>query len=62
MPKARISAQIICYNKNTYKYNAASGDWLVHMWGWWPYGNNPRWSWVRVSCDKVPDEVKRLVK
>ncbi len=70
MPKATIAAQIICYDKNVYKHNTASGDWLIHKWAYWTgwegpeimRAKKPRWKWVRIPCEDVPYEVKRLIK
>jgi hypothetical protein len=59
MPKARIVAQIVCFNKATYKYNVSGGDWYKHTWGYWTW--KPSWKWVRTPEYKIPKKVKDLM-
>jgi hypothetical protein len=62
VPVAVISAQIIRYGTNSYKYMSPSGNWLALMWGWWPHGHSPEWRWSKIPEDKVPDDVKKIAK
>jgi hypothetical protein len=57
---ARVSAVDITVGRTQYRLRGE--QWYVHMWGWWPTGANPRWAWVDVAEDCVPDEVKALAK
>ena len=35
----------------------SQGNWSVYMWGWWPFGGNPRGQFVSIEKSKVPKEL-----
>ena len=60
MSEATICERTIAYGNQRWRVNS-SGQWQVLMWGWFPFGNNPRWSWEPIDSSKVPKEVLKAV-
>lgn len=59
--KPTICEKTIAYGPQRWRIDS-KGNWSVLMFGWWPFGDNPRWEWSGISLDKVPKEVKEAVK
>ena len=58
--KAFISGKIITYGRQQWRIE--NGIWSVQMFGTFSPSDNgiPRYKWVRVDKDRVPDAVKKL--
>lgn len=35
------------------------GEWSVYMWGWFPFGHNPRGQFMPIEKNEVPPELIR---
>lgn len=54
--EVQLCERTFAVGKNRFKVNS-EGQWQVLMWGWYPTGNNPRYSWEWIEKSRVPDEV-----
>lgn len=59
MAEARVVATTIQHGRARYRVTECGG-WQVHLFGWFPTGNNPRWQWSRIDVSKVPEAVRRV--
>ena len=47
---------IIRHGKQTWR--VVYDQWYVQVFGWHPFGTIPRYSWIEIEEDRVPNEVK----
>ena len=55
---SKVEIRPASYQVGPQHWRRVEGQWQVQMWGWWPNGSSPRWSWETVADARVPQELK----
>lgn len=58
----KIVGQTIQFGSQTWQF--INNKWFVQIWGWQPpyMGGSPGWSWLEVAENRVPSELKALLR